>query len=1814
MTLVHSLPLTAVLRIATISIVVAFTTLSAIAQTPDLSGDPITRFLQNRGQVIDTRGAARPDILYTGGGPGVRLYLRRTGISYVFYTIEHDSTLPSKLFPPEMEIPSEQRALMGQMGDPSQAILEGHRVDMELVGANPNAQIEQAGPSRDRVNFYLPQCPDGITDLPKFSTVTYRNIYPKIDLVLHGTATGMKYDFVVHPGGNVSQIRLKYSGAEGIGTTSDGGVEITSTLGNLLEGRPFSYQMARDQGSSGDRKLEIVSGYRLQGDEITFRIGNYDRTRTLVVDPTLIWGTYYGGSSWDYGYGYGGGGGGWGGIGQGMAVDLNGNITTDGGTYSNDFPVTTGAFQMALSGNIDGFLLSFNADGTRRWATYIGGSNWDYASGLGVDSLGSVSISLITTSLNFPVTPGAIQSTLAGQYDVAIARFDSSGRRRWSTYYGSTNYEYGGGLAVDRWGNIAFCGYTWSSTFPVTAGAFQTTFGGLYDVFLVKLDSSGNRRWSTFVGGTGYDWGGSVGFDSSGNVALTGSTYSPNFPVTAGAFQAALSPGVGNPYDVFLITFDSLGRRNWGTYFGGGGYDWNGGLGVDIAGNVYIGGATYSIDFPVTAGAVQPSLAGGTYDCFFSKFSSTGRLIWSTYYGGSSYDVSTGIGVAPNGHLYFIGYAGSADALKTANNYQANIRGVYDCVVGEFDSTGAIIWDSFYGGTQYDWGNGISGDGVGSVYISGYTNSLDLPTRRAFQPALNMNGGNTSYFYDAFVARFCNALYPDVVPDGPTSFCDGDSVLIQAPPGYDKYLWNPTTDTTRRITVRTTGNYSVRVDDTLGCNGTSPALRVVVHPLPRPRVQVVGPTTICEGDTVIFRIRYPGARDLLWTTGATGDSIIVTRAGTYGVRVTDSNGCIASSPTELVIVNPVPKRPTIKPGKTIWVCPDSTAIVNIGSSYYRTEWNNGSLTPTINVGEGTYWARVYNEQGCSAWSDTIAVKRYPRNKPTIKPLGSLIICPGDSVLLDAGVGYAKYRWSTGDSTRIIAGRLEGTVKVTITDTNGCQFTSDPIKITVFAAALVSITPLGKKTFCEGDSLRLDGGTGMFASYRWSTGDTTPRITVRKSGRYKVTVTTFDGCTGGADSINVTVNPRPVAAITGPTTVCAGSKQNYSVPLVAGYTYDWTIGGDGAAQGPVNTNTVVVKWGLNGPATVRVVVTNPTTGCSATATATVTLGSELIPVVTAPRQEVCPGDSVQLDAGSGYVSYLWSNGATSRRIYGRAGNSYTVTVRDADGCFGTSLPIAITEAPQPKPFVQPLGPTDLCSGDSVVLEGGIGWASYLWSNGDTTEQIVVRISGSYTLRVSDTLGCIGTSSPVDVTVGVRPAPVINGPVEVCKNSDATYSVEDHPGAGYRWTLTGGTLVSGQGTSQIVVTWGGAGGGTVQCDETSATSSCLGQSPTLTVTIGTQLKPTITFGGKLGFCPGDSLILDAGAGYASYLWSTGATSRRLTVRQSGAYSVTVADAGGCSGGSGDVLLREFTPPVPTVRVLGPTTIQDGDSVALEVVELYPSYQWTTGARTRKITAKKSGDYFVTVTDSNGCKGTSLGGATITVVPRTNIDTVLAEVEVGTVSASPGERVIVPLHYSASNLDTTYAKGYRGELRYNKTLLLPTGATPTGTVDGLDRVIAFGGSFPSGITTGGDLVQLEFIAMLGNAETAPLRLTSFELVGAPVAATITDGEFRLTGLCRNGGTRLANSDGSFGLKSVRPNPTNGVCEVEYEVVESGMTRLYVVDLLGRRVMELQSGSIDPGRYVVGFEAGVLGSGTYNIILETPTQRRSGALQVVR
>lgn len=329
-------------------------------------------------------------------------------------------------------------------------------------------------------------------------------------------------------------------------------------------------------------------------------------TKLNSTGSALIYSTYLGGSSGDFGLG--------------IAVDASGNAYVTGQAASANFPVTVGAFQTVKAGTIDAFVTKINPTGTALvYSTFLGGSGNDNGFGIAVDSCGNAYVTGITLSTDFPVTAGAFQTTRAGSSDAFVTKLNTSGSALiYSTYLGGTLGDLGRGIAVNSNGNAYVAGSTSSADFPVTAGAFQTTFAGLLDAFITELNPCGTGLvFSTYLGGSGSDQGFGIAIDSFGNPYITGQTNSTNFPITSGAFQTSLAGGI----DAFITKLNASGTSLlYSSYLGGSNTDIGHGIAVDINGSAYIVGETNSTNFPVTAGAFQTSLAGVATDAFISKF------------------------------------------------------------------------------------------------------------------------------------------------------------------------------------------------------------------------------------------------------------------------------------------------------------------------------------------------------------------------------------------------------------------------------------------------------------------------------------------------------------------------------------------------------------------------------------------------------------------------------------------------------------------------------------------------------------------------------------------------------------------------------------------------------------------------------------------------------------------------------------------------------------------------------------------------------------------------------------------------------------------------------------------------------------------------------------------------------------------------------------------------------------------------------------------------------------------------------------------
>jgi parallel beta-helix repeat protein len=447
--------------------------------------------------------------------------------------------------------------------------------------------------------------------------------------------------------------------------------------------------------------------------------------------------SYIGGSTNEYG--------------NGIAVDGAGNIYITGQTNSSNFPTTAGAYQTAKAGAEDAYMCKFDSTGNLVYSTYLGGSGTDFAQHVAVDGAGNAYVVGRTISTNFPTTAGAYQTANAGGYDAYMCKFDSTGNLVYSTYLGGSANEYGFGIAVDGAGNIYVAGYTVSTNFPTTPGAYQTANAGGNDAYVSKFDSSGNLVYSTYIGGTGSDNGRVLAVDGTGKIHLAGYTASTNFPTTSGAYQTTNAGG----NDVFLVDFDSGGSRVYSTYIGGTGTDYLYGVGVDGTGNIYLAGRTNSTNFPTTAGAYQTTNAGGDYDGYVTKFDSSGNLVYSTYFGGTSLDQANDIAVDGTGNIYITGQTDSTNLPTTADAYQKTNANPTDGFISKFDSSGDLVYSTYLGGASgADYGQSIAVNGMGDICITGQTNSITFPvTPGAYQTTF---GGAI----DAFFARVTTVATP----------------------------------------------------------------------------------------------------------------------------------------------------------------------------------------------------------------------------------------------------------------------------------------------------------------------------------------------------------------------------------------------------------------------------------------------------------------------------------------------------------------------------------------------------------------------------------------------------------------------------------------------------------------------------------------------------------------------------------------------------------------------------------------------------------------------------------------------------------------------------------------------------------------------------------------------------------------------------------------------------------------------------------------------------------------------------------------------
>jgi Big-like domain-containing protein/carboxypeptidase family protein/beta-propeller repeat-containing protein/IPT/TIG domain-containing protein len=687
-------------------------------------------FEMNEGQID-------PEVKFFSRGAGYGLYLTS---SEAMIALNKRERLNSTQRAKQNETTNTASEADRTRENPASRRTKSQAVRIKMLGANRQPAIEGLDELPGKTNYFIGDDPaKWQTDVLNYAKVKYTNVYPGVDLLYYGNAGQLEYDFIVAPGADPRSIKLHYDGAKHLSLAENGDLVLKIAGGEIRQHKPVVFQELENGRHEIDCRY-IISKTK----QVTFEIGEFDRSKQLIIDPILSYSTYLGGNGDDFS--------------SSIVVDSSGNAYVVGDTTSTNFP-RVNPFQTTFAGGFgDIFVTKINSAGSALvYSTYVGGTSNESGYDIRVDSNGIAYVSGESWSTNFP-TVSAFQQTRAGQADGVWFKLSAAGNSLlYSTYFGGSANDVLGNIEVDENGAVYLSGYTDSSNFPL-ANALQSTLGGgdcgspCPDAFVTKFNAAGSALvYSTFVGGFGEDRGAGLTVDASGNAYISGTTRSTSFP-TLNPIQASS----GGDYDVFVAALNSSGSGFlFSTYIGGQQVDFAGGITRDSNGNIYVTGSTRSTNFP-TLNAFDSTL-GGTGDAFLLKLNSLGTaLVYSTYLGGStsafnpSSERGAEVVVNSSGQAYVAGLADSSD-FPTQDALDATFSGT-DAFVTQFSADGSsLVFSTCMGGTNLDYATGLALGPNDEIYLFGDTLSTNFTTAAPFQAS--HGGGSQSSARDTFVVK-----------------------------------------------------------------------------------------------------------------------------------------------------------------------------------------------------------------------------------------------------------------------------------------------------------------------------------------------------------------------------------------------------------------------------------------------------------------------------------------------------------------------------------------------------------------------------------------------------------------------------------------------------------------------------------------------------------------------------------------------------------------------------------------------------------------------------------------------------------------------------------------------------------------------------------------------------------------------------------------------------------------------------------------------------------------------------------------------------
>jgi PKD repeat protein len=1372
-----------------------------------------SRFIENKGQVTDQFGQPRNDVKYVYSAPGFKAIFKANSFSYEVYT---------KQAKPSHRHESVSRADANKIFlDTSGITYLTSRIDIDLSNAL-TSQIIPSGKSEDYYNYYLQHTgEDGIQNVYSYTQLTYKNVWPNIDLVFYARSEGeLKYDIIVYSGGDIKNVKFSYSGVDKL-SLKDGELQMATGTGVVNERIPISLL--------GTERVDVK--YDLHANCIGFN-GIPNTNQILVIDPVVSWTTYLGGNSED--------------VILDFRIDSTNNICGTGSTYSTSNIASSGSFQSTWGGNMDAFIVKFTSSGKLSWCTYYGGSSYDQFVTVDIDKYGNIYVGGEMPSTGM-ATSGAYKTTSTGGLSGFLAKFTLSGSRSWATYFGRIR-----NCVTDSLGDVYITGNT-SNTSISTSNAYQKKNGGLNDAFLAKFNPSGKLSWSTYFGDAQTEMGLGVTLDKNNNVYMVGIADSTWSMSDNNGFQSNFG---GGPNDGFLVKFDTSGKYKWFTYIGGTLDDNSQAVSTDQNGNVYVTGYTKSLN-NIANKQAQQSVKGGNTDAYLMKFTASGSKAWGSYFGGAYDDEVLAISCDKYNNILICGSSYSASGIATSSAIQKNNAGNDDAYIARFTSSGRLSYGSYFGGNGGERSFNVEADTANQIFLAGFSGSSNMATSGVHQTTY---GGG---FYDGFVTgfrlvenvdasiariiledSFCTGTYPIGASLQNVGLAKLDSVKINWSingTAQTSYMWKGSlkTDSLANVSLGKikfdSGLYNIKVwttkpnnmIDSFPDNDTvSEIFRVVFRSTPDFEF-----TNRCLDSSIVFTNKSAIATDIksyLWDFGdsTTSTSKNPTKAykepGKYSVKLLEVNvnGC-RDSVIKTVTTYPKPQiafsaansclRDSIKFINTSSISPDTVIA-------YKWNFGDGTISTFVSPVKvyskpGTYTVslKAWSNHGCSdSISKSIVV--YPR--PTIK-FSANNGCANDLLSFQnassiSGDTISSFLWKFGDgstSSSVNPAHTYNTPgKYLITligiTNHGCADSSSQT-ITIYELPKAGFTFISE---CSGENITFANTTtsaDTIVSNTWSFGDGKTSTAANPTKKYfvpgtydvKLVVQTVNGC---IDSISkkVVIYPKPKAAFS----IAGICLNDYAVP-----TNNSVIQGDTISQylwdfGDGTTSTLMSpahRYKAVGTYTVTLKVQS-SKGCTDSSSNLVTIYP--LPEAGFSFTNTCiPGTTQFSDSSKLATQWSWSFGDSANsssqnpnhRFITSGKYKVTLIITSVRGCTDTiTREVEIFDSPTASFSVN-----NTCISDSISpVNSSQHTTGYFWQFGDGSTSVMqhpahkYQSPGTYTIKLLATNnGRCQDSTLKNVTIYPLPKLTIH---DTISERNVKFLVSDSLYASYSWNFGDG----------------------------------------------------------------------------------------------------------------------------------------------------------------------------------------------------------------------------------------------------------------------------------------------------------------------------------------------------------------------------------------------------------------------------------------